>query len=492
KTGPHSWSIDTAGDRLPAGTSYWTFYYEGNIIKSGKLGKTSNPELGDFYFFDWAPVQWSTALKYRNVKIVLPFEVKGETLNEAEFEYFAGYSRQGGMDQQGSEKARIFTEDYMNQRYKIDYLGTFVDGKYLLTMQVYQENVPREGAQRIQFYMRPDTFKFDESAVAIMQSENANDDFGSNGTSEDEAFSKVLLTFLGFFGICGVGFGFATASGNKARANVVQKPTYASNLANELWEPPKLEVGSFMVKGKINKNLHPIEVGLLLGLQLSQVANIIVDAMVDEEKARIICTAPLTIEAVPGAVLTQLESDFMDTLMFDGTFAQDKLTKFLENVIAQLQEKIWDCDVEAMKAYYLEVYFDGVAPEAASSSVVNEVRENAYEKRRISDRDFGNSRGWSDDEWRYRRYWYHMDAHYRHRATHVYVFPASLNTTYSGFMDSSACFHGCFEQPNIDINVCHSACHSACHDACHSACHSACHHACHSACHSACVSGGGH
>ena len=55
-TGNQSWSIDTSGKRLPEGVSYWTFYYEGNIIKSGKIGKTTNPELGDFYFFDWAPV----------------------------------------------------------------------------------------------------------------------------------------------------------------------------------------------------------------------------------------------------------------------------------------------------------------------------------------------------------------------------------------------------------------------------------------------------
>lgn len=38
-TGPQSWSIDTAGERLPEGVSYWKFAYQGNIIKSGKLEK---------------------------------------------------------------------------------------------------------------------------------------------------------------------------------------------------------------------------------------------------------------------------------------------------------------------------------------------------------------------------------------------------------------------------------------------------------------------
>ncbi|MBQ4359442.1 MAG: hypothetical protein II767_04230, partial [Proteobacteria bacterium] len=70
-----------ADPKIPNGKAYMIFTYTGNMIDEGYIGKTTSDTHGDLYYFHWAPIQWGTAMKYRDVKIVLPLEVPGEQID---------------------------------------------------------------------------------------------------------------------------------------------------------------------------------------------------------------------------------------------------------------------------------------------------------------------------------------------------------------------------------------------------------------------------
>ena len=109
------WMLDTINGRVPKGTAYWTFTYKGNLIHEGYLGKTTSSEHGELYYFHWHPVQWADALKYRNVKIVLPVPVEGTEISDAEFQEIAGYTRTSGMNDGNAKTAQILTDKQHNR-----------------------------------------------------------------------------------------------------------------------------------------------------------------------------------------------------------------------------------------------------------------------------------------------------------------------------------------------------------------------------------------
>ena len=153
KVDNNKWDI-VASPRIPSGISYWNFTYKGNMIDQKYIGRTSSPEYGELYYFDWAPVQWDEKLRYRDIKIVLPIELESATVDEDTFYRYAGYHRSDDMNS-GSKEAIILTEKYMNYDYKIDYIATDIGNhQYHLTMHVYQDSPRAMQSQRIQFYIK--------------------------------------------------------------------------------------------------------------------------------------------------------------------------------------------------------------------------------------------------------------------------------------------------------------------------------------------------
>lgn len=461
-----------ANPKIPIGDARLTFTYTGNLITDKYLGKTTSESDGELYFFDWAPMQWKTSMNYREVRIIFPKIISSEVVSDEEFLKIAGYSRQDGFNSGNNAMAQILTEKKLNKRNKIDYFGTPIKGKYHLTMRVYQEDVDAQEDQRIRFYMRRNFVTFDPAAVRKMDST----DFSMPLEMSDN--SKLWLLLVA----AGIGGG-ALLLGTKRNHRESQK-TPEKNIAEELWEEPELQVGGFGKKDKVLKNLHPIEVGLLLGLEIQQIIGIMVQSLGDQKKLIIRSLEPIKAYPASDVSLEPIEQKFVEIFDELGNIDETKLQDFLEGVIAGIQEKSWDCDLDATRKYYMALmYYNPDEPEV-----------DKLQFKVIEDRDYTNlyapcPAGFDDYYWRNRYYWRHYNGYYTHNYHYNHGLPAQYSVGYAAFMQSTTCFHGCFTQPNLE-NVCHSACHSACHDACHSACHSACHHACHSACHSACVSGG--
>ena len=460
-----------ATPKIPDGEAYLTFQYKGNMIEDGYIGLTTSEQHGEMYFFDWAPMQWVNAMKYRDVKIVLPVEVSGATISDREFLQIAGYARTDGLGS-GSGDALILTDKSLNARNKIDYLGTDVGGgKYLLTMHVYQAAPSSQEAQRIQFYMKKSLVTFTADRMKV----EGDDSFHSVNFGIGFGVGAILIV---------AGLGVCVMSGYRKRRDEEQEAAEKKyKVMDEMWEAPELEVGAFGVQGKVAQNLHPVEVGLLLGMEISQIIGILVQALGDQQKLVVRSLEPICAYPAAGSHFDDdIEREFVEIFDETGNIVTEKLNAFLEGVISRLQEKSWDCDMEATRRYYMGLMYDNPT----------ESNREHLQYKYVDDRYISSPTRPDDCDdyyWQHRYYWRHYNGYYTNRYHYHHGLPSTYQMGYTEFLRSTSCFHGCFTQPNLE-NVCHSACHSACHDACHDACHSACHSACHDACHSACVSGG--
>ena len=433
-----------ANSKIPNGEAYIIFTYSGNMINEGYIGKTTSDEHGELYYFHWAPIQWGTSMRYRDVKIVLPVEVKSEELPDDVFVQIAGYSRQDSYA--SNSNAKILTNKSLNKRNKIDYMGTKIGNKYLLTMRVFQEDVGMEEAQDILFYMRPDFVAFD--GVANMRSLSSSD-LPSDPIEIPTGGRMLIFMLMG--GLCGG----AILAGKKRREREASTPKERL-ISDDLWEAPELQVGGFGQKGKIAKDLHPIEVGLLLGLEIPQIVGIMVQALGDQKKLIVRSLEPITAFREPDAMLEPIEHDFVEIFDAIGHVDSNKLQEFLEKVIAGLQEKTWDCDLEATRKYYMAVMYNN--PDEPQK---DKLLFKALEDKDYTDLYAPRPSMYDDYYWRNRYYWRHYHGYYTDRYHYDHGLPHRFDGGYTDFIRSSSCFHGCFEQPNLD-NVCHSACHSAC------------------------------
>ena len=499
KTGYKEYDLE-AVPKIPDGDAYLFFRYTGNMFLNEYIGITNNAEKGELYYFDWAPMQWENALQYRDVKIVLPVPVSGPEISDADFQKIAGYSRSSGYQDGSKETAQILTERKLNARNRIDYIGTDVGGgQYRLTMHVFQEIVSAREAQRIQFYMKPELVPFHTELMKTSQSTSDEDDQTRSLLDEQTRFEDEELPIgigIGIILVVGAaGIGIMAGSRKRREEELQRVLDGQHTAADDMWEAPELLVGSHGKGAKVAQNLHPVEIGLLLGMEIPQIIGILVQAMADDGKLVVQSLEP--IRAMPAADATfddDIESNFAGIFDETGNIEPSQLNAFLEAVVTRLQEKTWDCDLDATRKYYLDLLYEN--PDETDPT---KLRYKYIEDRVIETPDAATpSDGTDRDEYvrRRRSYWRHYNGYYTHSYHFNHGLPKSYSVSYAAFLQSAACFHGCFQQPNLE-NVCHSACHSACHDACHdachSACHSACHHVCHSACHhachSACVSG---
>ncbi|HYW84649.1 MAG TPA: hypothetical protein VFB30_15410, partial [Spirochaetia bacterium] len=224
--------------------------------------------------------------------------------------------------------------------------------------------------------------------------------------------------------------------------------------AGDNWIPPKLYSGTYQVKGKIVKDLHPIEVALLLEMPLQKVVAIMLEGLKRQGVVEVVSEDPLKIKILTARKAEhEYEELFLQSFDTRGEVLSGLLADFFEKVLAKLQEKIWDCDIDATKEYY----------------------RKQLEKREETEQDRVAPYYW---------YWSSYRWIYWNTAAYSNVrLPHDFSADYRTFMASASCFTGCFAPPQASTGGV-----GACYSACHNACHSACHHACHSAC----VSGGAH
>ncbi len=479
-----------ADPKMPVGTSYWHFAYSGNLVSQKLVGKTKSDDGKELVFFHWNPVDWDANLKYRNVSMTIPVALSESELvaatpddqghylvSDDAFYKYMGYKRSDGMDSGDAGNAVILTEKSLNERCKLDVFGKKIPGNdtIYLTLRVYQPDVKAQESLDLLFYVPRDRIAFSAEAFENM----TDQDGGSVNSLLIGAASGAIVAAIFLL------YARSAAKRRKEYEKACEKVAQNESILDDIWEAPQLQVGGYAVKGKIAKNLHPFEVGLLIGLSVEDCIGMIAQALADQDKLVIRSLEPLTV--IPNCDeddLPDIEKNFLKIFNEIGVADEDKLRDFVECVIGHFKDRTWDCDIDATRRYYRELMFEN-----PDESDPTKMKLRVFKDKNVS-------AGASDDDnsdylyyASYTCYWMHCRGYYTHEYSYRHGFSDEYRQSYADYVKSDACFAGCFDQPDLG-NVCRSACHNACHDACHDACHSACHDACHSACHSACVSGG--
>ena len=418
------------------GEAMYFLNYGGDMSVAGLIGTTTSADYGELFYFDWAPEQWEEPLEHRTVQVVLPITVPGEEV-----------------DQKLLDGLSFLTETYVNKENKIDYFGTKGDdGAYRFTVRFHQENVSSMQGQRLQFYLKRDAVDLGKTALSRRDFE-ATEEGKPSDASEPEGRAEpktppappnpvaVVVVFAFLVG------GAVLLYWMKARGyeNAVGR-VEGIRWAGDNWIPPKLLMGTYQVKGKVPKDLHPVEAALLLEWPLSRVAAIMLEGLKRQGIIEVKDEDPLQIRILTARKAGhEYEELFLQAFDTKGLVLSGLLSDFFEKVIAGLQEKIWDCDVEATKEYYLKML------------------EKKEEDETPADRTAA-----------YYPYW--TSCHYLRWHEHSYArmgLPRDMGGGYQAFMSSASCFKGCFAPPQAHTGGV-ASCYSACHNACHSACHSAC------------------
>lgn len=452
------------GQGFQGGDITYFFRYAADFQAAGTLTQTM---AGDkrLAVFNWSPVQWDEPLEHMTVKVIYPFPIAGGQVGEPEL-----------------KGVNFMTEKFVNKEYLIDYPATDNGkGETLFTVRYHRSAPGTKYHFRIQSYV--DAALFDLKTMAstgVLAGKPAGPWkaapekyylgryfpgglLGTLPVTRGETFMLMLVFGAVFFA---VPFVIMTRKHN----SMLEAQAGISNINwdGAEWTPPKAQVSTFRKPGKVAKDLSPIEAGVLLGLPLAELGALMLGNMERKGLLKIISPDPLRVERAQGAFTSNdpYEQLLLGAVRPDGTVEEASLTSMVKSITAGMEQKIWDADLEATKAYY-----------AARAETEKGEAPN-------------NDSGWYWGAYRRRRGLY---AHNRYDRTEAVGKGLSVPLGQAGglnfdtFRTSASCYEGAFGR-----DACHDACHSACHSACHNACHSACHSACHGACHSACVSGGGH
>jgi len=458
-TDARTWDVVLAGGEAFGGEAYYFLKYGLNLAADRYLGTTTSPELGRLVYFDWAVEQWDEPLEHRTVRIVLPLPVPP-----------------GAIDPGLPERLGWRTEKEVNKENAIDWLGSpGDDGQHYLTVRFHQDAVATGQPQRLRFYLRLDALPL----VAGVLQEAAPGAFGGPAATPfapagapgptDRRGRPSLVTVVPLLLLAGLLVGvlmllyWRKAAGFSRSVAQVEKIRWEG----DNWIPPRLQVGTYQVPGKIPRTLHPVQAALLLEWPLDQTVTLLLEQLRAQGVVEILASDPLQIRPVPGVrPRVELEEQFLKTFDAEGRPRSERLSDFCELVLQELQEQIWDCDLDATRVYYRQRL---EPPEGLSLPEPAEPPEPV------------------DEEDPHRASWsiYHLG---RVRTfPYALRLPSEFGSSYTRFMSSASCFKGCFTPASAAVGNA-----AACYSACHNACHSACHHACHSACHSACVSGRSH
>ena len=136
----NKYDIILADGKRFSGQAIYLLNYGADFSGSGFIGLTKSNELGELFYFDWAPIQWDESLEHRTLRVILPITVTHD-------EDFWGLA----------ESIDLRTEQYVNSENKIDYFASEGDsGANYFTIRFHQDNVSARGTQRIQFYIPKD------------------------------------------------------------------------------------------------------------------------------------------------------------------------------------------------------------------------------------------------------------------------------------------------------------------------------------------------
>lgn len=213
--------------------------------------------------------------------------------------------------------------------------------------------------------------------------------------------------------------------------------------AREDWEPPRIELASFRIEGKIARDLDPVEAGIFIGVPYKQILSTILSQLVQRNCMNVITRDPLVVEIVSPPPVAYSSLGRYESMMYkaakgDGKFSEPELSGLLKEIVYNVKQKAWDCDVEATTNFYEDRIADAFTKVKTDSP-------EAEKRDRLRDDP-------ADSWW----YWYHYNRgiHNRYDPYHYdHEYEASLNVdpetaTFQEFLGSSI----------EGINACHAAC----------------------------------
>ena len=342
--GGRRYDVVLANGRAFTGSAMYFLDYGIDLAGPGLIGSTKSPDFGDLFYFDWAPEQWDYSLDHRTIRVVLPIPVAGETVA-----------------QDVLTQAGFRTEQYVNQQNKIDSFGSKgSDGKYYLTVRFHQQGVAARQSQRIQFYLKLATVPM--TAGVLAQSTGGSQ--GTAGSTSSTSPAPAAETPQAVSAQAGPLASAVTLAAllvvvfllywlkNRGYGRTMEK-VEGIKWAGDNWIPPKLFGGTYSVKGKIVEDLHPVEVALLLEMPLPRVVGIMLEGLKRQGIIEVLSEDPLQIRILTAHKAEhEYEELFLQSFDTKGLVLSGLLADFFEKVLAKLQEKIWDCDIDATRDFY--------------------------------------------------------------------------------------------------------------------------------------------
>lgn len=450
------------GEAFSNGEITYFFRYACDLQASGNLTQTI-ADGRKLAVFNWSPVQWDDALEHEALVVRYPVELALAKVDDAVL-----------------AKLNFRTEKFVNERYMIDYPTVAnAAGKYIFSTRFFRKNLDSRYHFQVQVYLDAAPFALDTmasgglaspapekatlpppapgAAPVVTRFQPAEEKYYLNRYFPGSVLAGVpvgrggtfVLLFLLIAAFALVPFLIMTVK-HKAMLTA-QAGISAVNWDGTEWTAPKAQVSSFRKSGKIAKDLTPLEAGLLLGVPLNELMGLMAANMQRKGLVKVEGYEPLRLSAVPGASAEDpYENSLLAALKPDGTLDAAAAQQVMRTLAAGVEQKAWDCDLEATRDYYKAQMEEKGRPDAQG--------------RYNTGSDYGYYWG---GYYGYHHHHHHPDYQPAVQAGTALktALPAELSANFDTFRSSKMCYEGAFA-----ANACHDACHSACHDACHSAC----------------------
>ncbi|HEY9054714.1 MAG TPA: hypothetical protein VIO60_07840, partial [Rectinemataceae bacterium] len=370
--GDGRYDVVLAGGKSFSGQAYYTLHYVGDLTKAGLLGVTKSAERGELSYIDWASVEWDEPLESRTLRLVLPVRVKGPELDS-------------------EERASIpmLTDPSVNKDNRIDYYGSKGgDGNHYLTVRFFQEDIAARATQRLLLYFPVDFLglqlpaasgrsssagsNLEDPLIAGSQSPANSLETETEGRSTELPLSIFLPAIAALIALALVLYS------KRLRAYAASKAMIQGIAwAGDAWIPPKLFAGTYQVPGKVVEDLHPFQVALLLELPLPRAIGLMLEGLESAGLVDVESQDPLRIRILDARRSgEEMEEAFLACFDAEGRVLSGLLMDFVESAMKTLQERLWDCDIEATKAFYRAKLAEAEALEAGER--VDEARLAAW------------------------------------------------------------------------------------------------------------------
>ena len=346
--GGGKYDIINAGKRRLGG-DYLTykFRFAANMAEAGYLAETTSADGRRLMVFNWAPTEWDEPMEHYTVRINYPLAFPAESGTREEVEQFL-------------LENDFSTEQWMNDRYLIDYRVQMLNETPRVQVQLHRENLPARYSFKIQQYITEDIFDIDGAITDYDKGQHEdgledgrNDwrpqDFG-NSKGKSSGRTALVVVMLGIFAVT------VLAVGKKHRSMVQAQATLDEiQWARDDWEPPKLEIASFRKDGTVAEGLDAVEIALLIGIPYKRILSVILSKLIDQGFLEEISRDPLRVRRIdhpdPSSVLNEYELMMYEAAR-DGEFEEREIEGVLQRLVDNVQNKTWDCDIEATRKYY--------------------------------------------------------------------------------------------------------------------------------------------